>query len=129
MEIKLDKEAVSVKPVKVVEKSEKKVAVKSEGPVKRIEGKTLKMGVNQTWVHLFQKNETLPGAKRLGDMEISEFLKKEFPDRHSRVFDAVPTVRSRYNRGLLTQGEKPKTQSNPYNKEAAPVKSPVKSKK
>lgn len=90
-----------------------------ETTISRSEGRTLKLGVNRTWVHLFEENEALAKkGKARADEEITAFLNKEFPDRKSAVFAAVATVRSRYNRGVLTGGKEPKIQSKPYNKEA-----------
>lgn len=94
-----------------------KSASSTDGEGRRVahsEGKSGR-GVNQTWVYLFETNEER--KHKWTDEDISELLKKEFPKRKSKVFNAVSTVRSRYNRGVLTGGKKPKIQSSPYNKE------------
>lgn len=77
-------------------------------------GKTTKVGIIQTWVHIFEKNEALPKTKKLSDGEITKFMQSEFPGRKSKVFETVNTVRSRYNRGILTKGKVPKVQSKRY---------------
>jgi hypothetical protein len=77
-------------------------------------GKTTKVGVIRTWVHIFERNEALPKTKKLTDAAITKFMQSEFPRRKSKVFETVNTVRSRYNRGVLTKGEVPKVQSKRY---------------
>jgi hypothetical protein len=58
----------------------------------------------ESWVKFL----TTPG---LSDAEISRMMKEEFPGRKSAIFDAVQTVRNRYNKGAFTKGEIPKQQS------------------
>jgi hypothetical protein len=131
--MKIKREGSTKVAAPAIKKADKKAAPAkakaAQEPVKRSEGRTLKLGVVHTWVHLFQENERCKAADRRTDAEITEFLKKEFPERHSKVFEAVATVRSRYNKGLLTKGEVPKTQSSHYNKEEAPKASLKKSSK
>lgn len=84
---------------------------------KRAAGKTLGLGVAETWVHLFSQNEKVAKAKRMTDEQITAFLLKEFPGKESKVFSAVSTVRSRYNRGILSKGELPKAPSHAYDED------------
>lgn len=83
---------------------------------KRLLGKTTKVGVAATWVHIFEKNEKLPKPKKLTDPKITKFMQSEFPGRKSKVFEAVNTVRCRYNRGILTKCQVPKVQSKQYDR-------------
>lgn len=84
------------------------------GPTGRPQGKTTGLGVQAAWVHIFEQNEKVAKAKRLTDDGISAFMHKEFPGRQSKVFDGVQSVRTKYNKGGLTGGEVPKTQSIRY---------------
>lgn len=88
----------------------KAAAVKKNEPGKAAVGKTLALGVMATWAVLFADNEKRNGPKRT-DEQITAFLNKEFPGRNSAVFGRVQSVRSAYNRGILTKGEIPKTPS------------------
>lgn len=106
--------ALAKKLTKALAKPKAKSKAKSsDAPIARTQGRSLKLGVNATWVHLFQENEK--SSRKRTDADITTFLKKEFPDRKSKVFESVSTVRSRYNNGVLTQGTKPKVQSDPHN--------------
>ncbi len=120
------KEKITMKigPSKKVSTKEAPVKKEKSGKKEKVErtprlvGKRLKLGINQTWIHLFQENERLAKSdKAKTDAEITEFMYSEFPGRKSKVFAQVATCRSRYNRGVITGGEPPKIQSNPYNKE------------
>ena len=94
----------------MAKKKTKKTALKSKRPV----GKTTGVGVNATWVLIFQKNEKLPTARKLTDAQITKFMQFEFFGRNSKVFETVSVVRGRYNRGLLTRGKVPTIQSKQY---------------
>lgn len=73
------------------------------------------LGVCETWVMLFEKNEKLPRNKRMIDEQITEAMFKAFPGRESSKILSLPNkVRGRYNRGALTQGRKPKIKSRQY---------------
>lgn len=90
-------------------------AVRSENAKKgiatfqKLKGKTLGLGASETWVYLFERNETLPKAKKLTDEQISKFMHSEFPGRKSKIFDQVQLVRrAYYNKGrCVGQGGKP----------------------
>jgi len=73
-------------------------------------GKIHNKRVQETWALLFKNNT----RDRLTDAQISLQMKAEFPERKSKVFEAVGTVRSRYNKGLLTNGVIPKVKSVRY---------------
>ncbi len=88
-------------------------AAKEKAAPNRATGKTLGLGVQATWVKLFQDNEKR-GATRKTDAEITKTMNSEFPARKSKVFERVQHVRAQYNRGVLTGGEVPKTPSSRY---------------
>jgi hypothetical protein len=98
-------------------------------------GKTLGLGVNQTWAHLFAQNEDRYESrcngkrckKPLTDQQITEFMTAEFPltpeqrkwlrenDQKFKAFDYPTSKRSRYNMGKLPgQQEKPEKKSHRY---------------
>jgi len=77
------------------------------------------LGVCETWVVLFEKNEKNFRAGKLNkvmiDEQITEAMFKAFPGRESSKILSLPNkVRGRYNRGMLTQGRKPKIESCQY---------------
>ena len=78
---------------------------------KRSVGKTLKLGIVQTWAHVFEKE------KKWTDEVISEFMHKEFPDRKNKTFDNVSRTRYDYNAGRLTKGVPPKTPAVQFGKQ------------
>lgn len=55
--------------------------------------------IEATWVRLLSDNEKAPDGRKLSDTEISQFMKREFPNRPSKVFERVQYVRAKYNRG------------------------------
>ena len=65
-------------------------------------GKTMGLGVEQTWVVVFRKNALASQRRKKTDEQITAFMKAEFPGRNSAVFDRVSSVRNKYNRGDLT---------------------------
>jgi hypothetical protein len=71
----------------------------------RVLGKTLKLGIVQTWAHIFDKE------KKWTDEKISEFMKSEFPGRKNKTFDNVSRARYDYNAGRLTNGVPPKAKA------------------
>jgi len=73
-------------------------------------GKIHNKKIQETWVLLFKNNT----RDRLTDAQISLQMKAEFPGRNSKIFEAVGTVRSRFNRGILTNGVIPKVKSVRY---------------
>ncbi len=111
------KTALKKKNAKVIVTDKKgKAIIKADGTPRlstsfngRPEGKKWKLGIVKTWARLFDENETR--KKPRTDAEISKFMHAEFPGRNSLVFDRVTLVRSRYNRGVLTNGKLPKKQS------------------
>lgn len=77
------------------------------------------LGVCETWVTLFEKNENNFKAGKLNkvmiDEQITEAMFKAFPDRKSSgILSLTNKVRGRYNRGVLTKGKKPKIKSCQY---------------
>lgn len=73
----------------------KKATVKNTSPA----GKTSKLGVNRTWIQVFERNQEADEKDRLTDLQISEFMKSEFPDLQVSLFDQVEIARNKYNRG------------------------------
>lgn len=100
-----------------------KPTTKTSKPSKRPKGRVTGLSIKDFWVKMFQENE----SKKLPDTELTKKARAEFPGRGKVVFDAVATVRSRYNHGVMTGGKKPSTQSNPYNKQPKPAKAKKKS--
>lgn len=84
---------------------------KSEG---RPVGKTSGVGVQETWIGVFAKNETCKKADRLTDEQISAYMHSEFPSKDSKVFDQVQAVRNKYNKGGFKKVGTPSKQSNRY---------------
>lgn len=100
-----------------------------------LKGRTSGLGIRDTWVDIFQKNEKLPKAKKMTDDDISKYMKSEFVGRNTKAFDRVSAIRARYNRGVLTQGVIPSIQSRAYDKDGSVIegrkkreKAPAKSK-
>jgi len=94
---------------------EKLVQKDSRGlPAGRPVGKTSGLGVTQTWVSLFERNEKAAKASRLNDTQITAAMKSDFPGRESKVFNNIQGVRGRYNKGFLTGGTAPAVQSHRY---------------
>lgn len=87
--------------------SAKKKKEKGEG--KRPVGETTGLPIQHAWVHIFVQNEKAAKNNRMTDKQISDWLKKEFKGRPSKVFEerSVNGVRSKYNRGGLTKGAVP----------------------
>jgi hypothetical protein len=81
---------------------------------KRPVGKTTMVGVQATWVWVFERNEKAKKRDKWTDERISEFMKSEFPGRESAVFDRIQAMRFKYNAGGMTGGVQPKVQSNRY---------------
>lgn len=77
-------------------------------------GATLGLGVCATWAAVFEKNEKVKRSKRLTDDQIAEFMQSEYPDRTSSNLTKVQSNRSCYNKGVFTDDEPPKVQSNRY---------------
>lgn len=75
-------------------------------PTRRLLGKTLGMGVQDTWVRLFLDNGYAPRHLKMTDEELSQFMIQEF-ERNSKEFRGIQWMRAAYNRGRLTiiQGE------------------------
>ena len=106
--------ALEVKEDNMAKVAVKKQAIASNGKksvpaqFKRAVGKTLKLGIVQTWANVFQDHKTWT------DAQISEFMHKEFPDRKNQTFDNVPRTRYDFNSGRLTKGIPPKTPAVAY---------------
>lgn len=62
-------------------------------------GKTLKLGVHQTWAHVFEK---MPKAT---NEKIVEFMKGEFPGQSTYKY--LNPARIKYNLGMFTDGKIP----------------------
>lgn len=91
----------------------------------REKGVNMGLGVQETWVFLFQRNEN-PGLKkedRLSDEAIRQAMAEEFPSRSPDEFK-VSAFRSRYNRGLMTKGVVPKQKSHPYDDDGNKILNP-----
>ena len=79
-------------------------------------GVTSQVGVSETWVGVFERNE----QDQLTDKQISEFMKSEFPDLDAVTFDRVEIARGKYNRGGFHKKDKsgkvvrPKIHSKPH---------------
>jgi hypothetical protein len=99
----------------------KKMSKGAKGPTGRPDGRTLGLGVQATWVELFEQNEKASKTKKRTDGEIAAFMHNEFKGRDSKVFDQVQLVRTRYNKGGLAKGSVPKVQSRRFNEDGEPV--------
>lgn len=104
----------------------KPASKKKEGPPPKASvpvGKTSGVGVSETWIQVFERNEQAEESERLTDEQISEFMKSEFPDLDSKLFDRVQIARGKYNRGGFHKKDKsgnvvkPKIHSRPYESE------------
>lgn len=62
-------------------------------------GVTSGVSVSQTWILVFEHNETAPEEERRTDPQITEFMKGEFPGLDAVTFDRVEIARGKYNRG------------------------------
>lgn len=112
--------AKSKPKAKAKTKSKAKAKKKSTGrggKPGRPKGTTTGLPIQAAWVHIFEQNRKAPKKKRLTDDQISEWMKKEFPGRKSKVFDMVNSVRTKFNKGGLTKGEVPKVESVPYDED------------
>jgi hypothetical protein len=85
-----------------------KAKKKKKKTQKGLVGKTTGVGVCATWLVAFN-NKKLTTA-----VQVTEFMKKEFPDRDSKIFNYPNVVVGRTNKGLLTKGKKPKTAFKKY---------------
>jgi hypothetical protein len=95
----------------------KKKVAKKAGEVNtnsRAPGLTFGLGVEKTWVKLFEQNEKCKKAERMTDEQITEFMYAEFPHKTCEVFKHVNGVRGKYNRGGFHKGEAPELQSKRY---------------
>lgn len=80
-------------------------------------GITLGLSVYDTWVSVFQKNETAHKT----DEEITAFMLSEFPDHQIKSFYNVHACRGYYNQGRFTKGVKPEIKSVRYNEAGQPI--------
>jgi MoxR-like ATPase len=114
-----------------------KVEVNKTGGGKH--GATLDSSVRDTWVHLFTRNEALYEAreakqsdeKPLTDLDISEFMHKEFPGANAAAYNLkrVRMYRGTYNAGthsFKSLGE-PDTRSHEYDSDGKRIASNVRS--
>ena len=87
-------------------------------------GVTSGVGVGETWIRVFERNEQCDQEDRLTDEQISESMKSEFPDLDAVTFDRVEIARGKYNRGGFHKKDKngkvvrPKIHSNPHGTQA-----------
>lgn len=87
---------------------------------RRLIGVVTKLGILEVWMALFIENERRFRAggrpRPRTDTEITEFMRREFPERDSKCWRNVNLARSRYNEGKLFKGQlKPKQKSYRYN--------------
>lgn len=102
---KKDKAAATEKaPPKAKAAPKQKAAPKAKAPAPV--GKTSGVGVNETWIQVFEKNEQVEESERLTDEQISQFMKSEFPDLDAKLFDRVQIARGKYNRGGFHKKDK-----------------------
>ena len=67
-------------------------------------GRTLGLGVKETWIKVLKDNET----NHLSDEKLTAFMKKEFPNSaNTRYFEFPQGCRATYNRGAWTKGVVP----------------------
>ena len=69
-------------------------------------GNTSGVGVSETWIQVFERNEQGEKSERLTDEQISQFMKSEFPDLDAKFFDRVQIARGKYNRGGFHKKDK-----------------------
>ncbi len=112
-----DKQPAAASP-----KKKKKKPKKPKEPIQQAPapvGVTSGVGVNETWIRVFEKNEQVDGKDRLTDEQISQFMNSEFPDQDAKIFGRVEIARGRYNRGGFHKKDKsgkvvrPKVHSKP----------------
>ena len=90
--------------------------------LKFTEGKTEGLGVQASWVFIFQKNEKLSIRRKMTDLQIANWMVAEFPGHGSKFFidlrkgdlNRVQQARTRFNRGDLTQHQAPDNKSHRY---------------
>jgi hypothetical protein len=101
-------------------KQEEKMKLKSDkakakevkpGRERKTAGKTSGVGVFATWAVAFKKHGGDPKA-------VASFMHSEYPSRDTNWTKWVDAMRQRYNRGLLTDGDKPGTPIPPYKAKA-----------
>lgn len=91
--------------------------------LKFTEGLTQNLGVQASWVYIFQRNEKIASRNKMTDKQISLWMANEFPEHDSKFFkdlrkgdtNRVQQARTRYNRGDLTLHVVPEIQSHRYN--------------
>ena len=105
---KKDGKDAAKKPVAKQPAAKKKAAAKPPPPPKApaAVGKTSAVGVSETWIQVFEKNEQAEDGERLTDEQISQFMKNEFPDQDAKFFDRVQIARGKYNRGGFHKKDK-----------------------
>jgi len=101
---------------KVAKKTAKKAAPKAKKTTGRVVGKTSGVGVQETWIGIFVTNAKAKKADRMTDVEITAYMKAEFPAKESKVFSQVQGVRNKYNKGGFKVGA-PATESVRYDEE------------
>ena len=90
-------------------------------------GQSLGLSVKDSWLHIFVKNEEMYDSETnpLTDLQISEFMLKEFPksSRESKSTTRVRMYRNSYNRGAHSfKGDGiPEVQSHEYGEDGEPV--------
>jgi hypothetical protein len=130
----VEEEAINHKEEKMAakKKAAKKVAKKktvAKAPAKKAKGKGRPVGkisgvgIEQTWVYIFVRNAKVRKAERLDDAGITAFMKKEFPNRDTKVFDHVQSARNKYNKGGFNKGTPPNVQSVRYGEDGEQVTS------
>ena len=116
-----DKQPAAASPKKKTKK--KKPPKEPKEPIQQAPapvGVTSGVGVNETWIRVFEKNEQVDEKDRLTDEQISQFMNSEFPDQDAKIFGRVEIARGRYNRGGFHKKDKsgkvvrPKVHSKPY---------------
>lgn len=86
-------------------------------------GVTQDLGIQASWVFIFQKNEKVAARSKLTDKQIALWMADEFPKQDSKFFkelrkgdtNRVQQARTRYNRGDLTLHKIPEIISHRYN--------------
>ena len=92
----------------------KKSPAKKQPPPKKgaaakpraIVGATSGVGVNATWISVFERNEQGDGPDNRSDEQISAFMIAEFPTLEASLFKHVNIMRGKYNRGGLSRKDK-----------------------
>ena len=116
-----DKQQAAASPKKK-KKKKKKPPKEPKEPIQQAPapvGVTSGVGVSETWIRVFEKNEQVDGKDRLTDEQISQFMNSEFPDQDAKIFGRVEIARGRYNRGGFHKKDKngkvvrPKVHSKP----------------